>query len=130
MKPQRSIQHHLQTTLPPSAPVASQSSTQSQSQAQQQPKEDGFSPSPAISAYRVLQPAKALLEQSWATAIAGVQKELAVVHSEQMQSTREQQRLAGLLQRTQIERVNALRALHDANTQLRDCMLSDYLFFL
>jgi len=52
-----------------------------------------------------------------------------VVHSEQIQSTREQQRLNGLLQRSQIERVNALGALHDAKSQLRDCMLFDYYFF-
>jgi hypothetical protein len=78
-------------------------------------------PPPTISAFRVLQPAKALLEKTWATTMDAVQREIARLNAENLRSAREQQRLADLLQRCQVERAHALRALHDTRAQLREC---------
>ncbi|KAH9962448.1 hypothetical protein BC827DRAFT_222024 [Russula dissimulans] len=117
--PQRALPPHTPAskrshTLPPSAPVPSSasSSTQSQSrsQAQQLIHQEHYAPA-TLAAFKVLQPAKALLEQSWATAIAAVQHELAAVHSEHVRAMREQERLAEQLKRAQVERAQANRAL-------------------
>ena len=127
---QRTIQPHTQIAERPQtntspAPTPSSSSTQAQlqAQAQQQLQQERFATTPAIAAFKVLQPAKVLLEKTWSTAIAAVQQELAMVQSEHIRSTQEQQRLADLLQRSQAERVHALHALQEAKAQLRDCML-------
>ncbi|KAI0246782.1 hypothetical protein BJV78DRAFT_1251630 [Lactifluus subvellereus] len=109
-------------TIPASASAPSSSRPQSHShQSQQQQQEDRFVAPPVVAAFRVLQPAKALLEKTWATAIAAVQHELAVVQTEHTRGAREQQRLAELLQRAQAERAQALQALQETQAQLRDC---------
>ena len=87
-------------------------------------------PPPTIAAFRVLQPAKALLEKTWATAMDAVGREFAELHAEHLRSGREQQRLAELLQRCETERVQALRALHDAKAQLRECKLFSFVFLV
>ncbi|KAI9510992.1 hypothetical protein F5148DRAFT_1175087 [Russula earlei] len=128
-RPQRALPSHTSTSersqpIPVSAPASSPSSTQSQSQsqsqspAQQQPQQDYLAPSSAIAAFRALQPVKALLEQTWSTAIACVQQELAVVQSELVRSSREQQRLSQQLKRSQVERAHALHALQDMKAKL------------
>ena len=78
-------------------------------------------------AFRVLQPAKALLEQTWATAIAAVQRELTAIQAEHVRAARERECLAQLLQRSQTERAQALQALQDTKGQLRDCKFSLFL---
>ena len=129
-RPQRGIQSHMQAPERPqtnrsSVPAHSPSSTQAQaqSQAQQQRQQDRLTASPAIAAFRVLQPAKALFEKTWSTAIAAVQQELVVLHSEHVQSVQEQQRLSEELQRMQNERAHIIQALQDAKARVRDCML-------
>lgn len=119
-------------TVPTSASAPSPSHPQSHPhqphpQQQQQQQDRSLAP-PMVAAFRVLQPAKALLEKTWATAIAAVQHELAVVQAEHTRGAREQQRLAGLLQRAQAERAQALQALQETQGQLRDCM-SPLLYF-
>ncbi len=69
----------------------------------------------------MLQPAKALLEKTWATAMDAVGREFAELNAEHIRSAREQQRLTEMLARCETERVQALRALHDTKAQLRDC---------
>ncbi|KAI9455780.1 hypothetical protein BJY52DRAFT_1278564 [Lactarius psammicola] len=83
-----------------------------------------FAVPPALAAFKVLQPAKDLLEQTWAAAIAAVQQEFAAVHAELGRSAREKQALTELLQRLQGERVQALHALHNTQTELRQCMVN------
>jgi hypothetical protein len=109
------------TPTPPPSSSHAHSHTQ-QSQQQQQQQQDHLTAPPAVAAFRVLQPAKALLEQTWATAIAAVQHELSVIQAEHIRGAREQKRLAELLQRAQAERAQALQALQDTQGQLRDCM--------
>lgn len=92
---------------------------QHQQHQQQQQQQDTPMPS-AIAAFRVLQPAKALLEKTWATAMDAVQREIAELNAEHMRSAREQQRLAELLQHCQVERAHALRTLHETQAMLRD----------
>src|SRR6267142_2262254 len=132
MRSRRAIQPHTQIAERPQTnkspvPAPSSSSTQAQLQAQaqqqQQLQQERFATTPTIAAFKVLQPAKVLLEKTWSTAIAAVQQELAMVQSEHIRSTHEQQRLADLLQHSQAERAHALHALQEAKAQLRDCML-------
>ncbi|KAF8495125.1 hypothetical protein F5888DRAFT_580533 [Russula emetica] len=127
-RPQSVMQPHTQTSertqkRPPPVSVPSSSpSTQSQvQQRQQQQQQDASMPPPTIAAFRVLQPAKALLEKTWATAMDAVGREFAELNAEHIRSVREQQRLTELLQRCETERVQALRSLHDTKAQLREC---------
>lgn len=89
---------------------------------QQQQHHQRFAVPPALAAFKVLQPAKELLEQTWAAAIAAVQQEFAAVHAELGRSAREKQALTELLQRLQGERMQALHALHSTQTELKQCM--------
>ncbi|KAH8997045.1 hypothetical protein EDB86DRAFT_3076974 [Lactarius hatsudake] len=89
---------------------------------QQQQHHQRFAVPPALAAFKVLQPAKELLEQTWAAAIAAVQQEFAAVHAELGRSAREKQALTELLQRLQGERMQALHALHNTQTELKQCM--------
>ncbi|KAH8982945.1 hypothetical protein EDB86DRAFT_3085814 [Lactarius hatsudake] len=68
----------------------------------QQQHHQRFAVPPALAAFKVLQPAKELLEQTWAAAIAAVQQEFAA--------------------RLQGERMQALHALHNTQTELKQCM--------
>ena len=129
-RPQRGIQPHMQVPERPQTnrspmPAPSPSSTQAQAQlqAQQQRQQERLTASPAIAAFRVLQPAKALFEKTWSTAIAAVQQELVMLHSEHVQSVQEQQRLSEEVQRMRIERGHILQALQDAKARLTECML-------
>jgi hypothetical protein len=136
-RPQSAMQPYTQTSegkrpQPVSGPSSSPS-TQSQTQQrqqqhqqhqqerQQQQEQDASMPPPTIAAFRVLQPAKALLEKTWATAMDSVGREFAELNAEHMRSVHEQQRLTEVLQRCEAERVQALRSLHDAKAQLREC---------
>jgi hypothetical protein len=130
MQPPTQLPERLQS-LPASVPASSPSSSSSHPQShaqggsqqqQQQQQQERLTTPPAVAAFRVLQPAKALLEQTWATAISAVQHEFAVIQAEHVRSSREQKRLAELLQRTQAERAKAIQALRDTQVQLRDCM--------
>ncbi|KAH8984629.1 hypothetical protein EDB92DRAFT_1950686 [Lactarius akahatsu] len=89
---------------------------------QQQQHHQRFAVPPALAAFKVLQPAKELLEQTWAAAIAAVQQEFAAVHAELGRSAREKQALTELLQRLQGERMQALHALHSTQAELKQCM--------
>ncbi|KAH9027948.1 hypothetical protein EDB85DRAFT_1892728 [Lactarius pseudohatsudake] len=89
---------------------------------QQQQHHQRIAVPPALAAFKVLQPAKELLEQTWAAAIAAVQQEFAAVHAELGRSAREKQALTELLQRLQGERMQALHALHSTQTELKQCM--------
>ena len=84
--------------------------------------------SPAIAAYKVLQPAKDLLEQTWAAAIAAVEQEFAAVTAELSRSAREKQALTEFLQRLQAERVQVVNALHTSRTELGQCTLGYFYF--
>ncbi len=84
-------------------------------------------PPPALAAFRVLQPAKALLEKTWATAMDAVGREIAELNAEHMRSGHEQQRLTQLLQRYEAERVQTLRTLHNTREQLGDCKRVSFL---
>ena len=135
-RPQRVLQPHTQMPDRIQKPTASSSPSRQahqqqqhqqqhqqqyqQQQHQQQQQQDTPMPSPAIAAFRVLQPAKALLEKTWATAMDAVQREIAELNAEHMRSAREQQRLAELLQHCQVERAHALRTLHETKAMLRD----------
>ena len=130
-RPQRVMQPHTQ--MPeriqkptPSTQAQQQQQQQQQQQRQQQQQQDAHIPSPAIAAFRVLQPVKALLEQTWSTSMDAVQREFAELNAELIRSGHEQQRLAEMLQRCQAERTHALRALHETKAMLRDskCFLS------
>lgn len=113
---------------PPSLPVSSASNAPpsqqslSSSQQQQQHQHQRFVVPPAIAAFKVLQPAKELLEQTWAAAVAAVQQEFAGVHANLARSLHDNHALAELLQRMQGERMQALHALHNAQTELKQCM--------
>jgi hypothetical protein len=126
--PERPPPQMLSAASTSSTPATSSSSQAQQSQHQhQQQQQHQHDRSPMAAAFRVLQPAKMLLEQTWATAIAAVQRELAVIQAEHVRAARERECLAQLLQRSQTERAQALQALQDTKGQLRECMLS--LFF-
>jgi len=84
-------------------------------------QQERFAPS-TIAAFKVLQPVKALLEQSWTTAIAAVQQELAAVHSEHIRAMREQRSLAEQLKRAQVERVQANHALLEMQARLGESL--------
>jgi hypothetical protein len=149
-RPQSAMQPYTQTSErkrpPPASGPSSSPSTQSQAQQrqqqqqqqhqqqlqqqqqQQQQQEDASMPPPTIAAFRVLQPAKALLEKTWATAMDSVGREFTELNAEHIRSVREQQRLNEALQRCETERVQALRSLHDAKAQLRECNV--FPFFL
>ena len=73
-----------------------------------------------MTAFRVLQPVKALLEQTWATAMDATQREIAELNAEQIRSAHEQQRLAEMLRRCQVEQAHALRVLHETKAMLRE----------
>ena len=83
---------------------------------------------PSIAAFKVLQPAKDLLEQTWEAAVGAVQNEFALVQADLAHSAREKQALKELLQRIQSncvtmagERNQALQALHTSQNELRRC---------
>src|SRR5262249_2978557 len=95
MRPPQPPQQSQPKTTPVPAPSPSSGQMQVQAQAQQQLQER-LGNTPAIAAFRVLQPAKALLEKTWSTAIASVQQELAVIQTEHIKSTHEQKRLADM----------------------------------
>jgi hypothetical protein len=57
-----------------------------------------------------------------------VGREFAELDAEHIRSVREQQRLTEVLQRCETERVQALRLLHDAKAQLRECNVFSSLF--
>ena len=136
-RPQPVMQPHTQTSeriqkLPPPVSVPSPSPpTQSQAQPrpqqqqqqlqQQQEQQDASMHPPTVAAFRVLQPAKALLEKTWATAMDAVGREFAELNAEHIRSVREQRRLTEMLQRCESERVQALRSLHDTKARLREC---------
>ncbi|KAH9057757.1 hypothetical protein EDB87DRAFT_1685916 [Lactarius vividus] len=123
--PPRPLQmpHHspVSARAQPTLPASSASNTPPAHQQQQQ-QHQRFAVPPALAAFKVLQPAKELLEQTWAAAIASVQQEFAAVHVELGRSAREKQALTELLQRLQGERVQAMRALHNTQTELKQCM--------
>ena len=143
MRAQRALPPHTPASAsershmpPPSAPgpssssssTQSQSQSQSQSQTQQLMQQDRCAPS-TLAAFKVLQPVKALLEQSWTTAIAAVQQELAAIHSEHIRAMREQQHFAEQSKRAQVERAQANRALLELQARLGECMLFLLLLF-
>lgn len=101
-----------------------QKQLQQQQQQQQQQQHRRFTLPPAIAAYKVLQPAKDLLEQTWAAAIAAVQREFTAVHAEFERSANEKAHIPELLQRLQGDRVQALQALHNAQAELNQCTLT------
>jgi hypothetical protein len=105
-------------------PATSPASTQAQSQAQQQLQQDRLAAAPAIAAFKVLQPAKALFEKTWSTAIASVQQEFVAVHSEHIRAANEQHRLTELLRRSEVERSRGIILLQEANAELAKCMRS------
>ncbi|KAI9433322.1 hypothetical protein H4582DRAFT_2101723 [Lactarius indigo] len=110
------VSARAQATLP-----ASSASNTPPSHSQQQ-QHQRFAVPPALAAFKVLQPAKELLEQTWAAAIAAVQQEFAAVHAELGRSAREKQALTELLQRLQGERMQALHALRNTQMELKQCM--------
>jgi hypothetical protein len=113
------------STTPPSSSSSQQQLQQQQQQQlqqlQQQHQYQRIAVPPAIAAFKVLQPAKDLLEQTWEAAIAAVQNEFAVVQADLSRSAHETQALKDLLQRIQPERMQALQRLHSSQTQLRQC---------
>ncbi|KAH9068283.1 hypothetical protein EDB83DRAFT_644876 [Lactarius deliciosus] len=123
--PPRTLQmpppHILSPVSARAQPTSSASNTPPSHQQQQQ-HHQRFAVPPALAAFKVLQPAKELLEQTWAAAIAAVQQEFAAVHAELGRSAREKQALTELLQRLQGERMQALHALHNTQTELKQCM--------
>ena len=129
-----------QSTLPPSSasntPPSSSSQQQQQLQQQQQQQQQRqhqhqrYAVPPAIAAFKVLQPAKDLLEQTWAAAIAGVQQEFALAQADLSRSVHEKQALAELLQRIQAERVQTVHALRNSQNELRQCTFVPVLFSL
>jgi hypothetical protein len=127
--PERPPPQMLSAASTSSIPATSSSSQAQQSQQQhQQHQHDRSSASHVAAAFRVLQPAKVLLEQTWATAIAAVQRELAAIQAEHVRATRERECLAQLLQRSQTERAQALQALQETKGQLRECTFSPFFF--
>jgi len=58
-----------------------------------------------------------------------VGREFSELNAEHIRSVREQQRLTELLQRCETERVQALRSLHDAKAQLRECECFSFYFY-
>ena len=123
MLPPASGRAQQQQQQPP-APSASNSPP-----SQQQQHHQRFTMPPAIAAFKVLQPAKDLLEQTWAAAIAAVQQEFAAVSAELSRSAREKQALTELLQRMQGERMQTMHALRSTQTELRQCTFGVVVFF-
>jgi hypothetical protein len=111
------------------SPVSGRALPPAASPSQQQQQHQRFAMSPAIAAYKVLQPAKDLLEQTWAAAIAAVQQEFAAVTAELSRSAREKQGLTELIQRLQAERLQVVNALHTTRTELGQCTLGISVFW-
>jgi hypothetical protein len=119
------------STTPPSSSSSQQQLQQQQQQQlqqlqqqqaqQQQQQYQRIAVPPAIAAFKVLQPAKDLLEQTWEAAIAAVQNEFAVVQADLSRFARENQALKDLAQRIQVERLQVMQQLHSSQTQLRQC---------
>ncbi|KAF8263857.1 hypothetical protein EI94DRAFT_550873 [Lactarius quietus] len=112
------------TTIPPQStsttPPSASSLASSQQQRQQQ--QQRFAVPPAVAAFKVLQPAKSLFEKTWEAAVAGVQKEFAIIQEDFLRSEREKQAFVEYSQRIEVTRVQTLQALRNSQAELRQCV--------
>ncbi len=126
-RPSRALQNQSArspvTVRTQAPPPPSNSAPSQQSSQQQQPQQhyQRYAVPPALAAFKVLQPAKELLEQTWATAIAAVQEEYAVLHGDLARLSHDKQALHDFLQRMQTERMQLLHALHTTQNELKQC---------
>ena len=107
--------------LPPSASNTPPSSSSSQKQQQQQQQQQRILLPPAVAAFKVLQPAKDLLEQTWEVAISAVQQEFAVIQADLARSAHERKTLTDFLHRMHADRIQIVAGLHNSQNELKQC---------